>query len=223
MKYALAGLAAVAAIAALFFRPPGLGPAGIPAAPNRAGDRGFGGFAELSPRPAAGTAGRPLTRHVIVYVAGEVRKPGVYALPSDSRGVDALRRAGGALADADLVAVNLAAPLADGDELAVPKIGEPAVRSRGRSPRARQPRRTRGEGRRARRSAAEPAQEQSIDINAANEAELQDVPGIGPGLAARIVDYRDTNGPFASIDELADVSGITPRLQEALAQFAFVR
>jgi competence protein ComEA len=223
MKYALAGLAAAAAIVALFFRPPGIGPATLPAAANRAPDRGFAVLAESSPRRAARPAGGPLTRHIVVYVAGEVRKPGVYALPSDSRGVDALGRAGGALPDADLVAVNLAAPLADGDELAVPKIGEPVVRGRSRSPRARQPHRTRGEGHRSRRSAAEPAQEQTIDINAANEAELQDVPGIGPGLAARIVEYRETNGPFASIDELADVSGITPRLQEALAQFAFVR
>ena len=63
----------------------------------------------------------------------------------------------------------------------------------------------------------------SIDINAAAATELEAVPGIGPALAARIVAYREENGPFTSLDEVADVAGITPRIADELERTAFVR
>lgn len=234
MKYALAGLAVAAAIAAFFFRPPQIGSAVSPAAfalptggASPSGAAAPSGGAVPSRKGASRypqAAGRSARRaRVVVYVAGEVRKPGVYALPADERNADALAVAGGPLPDADLVAVNLAAPLADGDEIAVPKIGAAA----GRTPHSRAALHPRpvnarhGHGRQTKRSGAPTAP--SIDLNSADDSELEAVPGIGPALAARIVEYRDTNGPFASIDELADVSGITPRLQDKLAEFVVIR
>jgi len=162
-----------------------------------------------------------------VYVAGDVVRPGVYALPSDARADAALARAGGAKPDADLVAVNLAAPLADGMEIAVPKIGEARTSERRTAgPRRRRAHVPRGHGRRRHDAQAAAAGDPglgSVDLNAAGESELEALPGIGSALAARIVAYRDENGPFSSIDELADVSGITPGLQEAIAPFLVVR
>jgi competence protein ComEA len=181
------------------------------------------------PRHPQSLAAAPLPsrRNVVVYVAGEVRRPGVYALPPDARAEAALARAGGAKPDADLVAVNLAAPLADGMEIAVPKIGE----TRGPERRTAGPRKRRahvpgGHGRRRRDAPAAAAGDPSlgsVDLNVAGESDLEALPGIGPALAARIIAYRDENGPFASIDELADVSGITPGLQEAIAPYVVVR
>jgi competence protein ComEA len=102
----------------------------------------------------------------------------------------------------------------------VPKIGsEPPRARRAPGPRVRA---THAHPRRKR--AAPPARpEASIDLNTADESVLESVPGIGPGLARRIVEYREANGPFASVDELADVSGITPRLQDELADAVVIR
>ena len=147
-------------------------------------------------------------------------------MPAGARAEDALARAGGPKSDADLVAVNLAAPVSDGAEIAFPKIGETTPhRRRGAGPRVRAAHAPRGHGHR--RSATpdpdtNPAS-QSIDLNSADASELETLPGIGAALAERIVSYREANGPFASVDELADVSGITPRLQDEIADFVVVR
>jgi competence protein ComEA len=218
MKYVVAGLAIVAAVAALFFRPPH-GDSTIGAGPNASSS------APASPSPFARAARvRPsIPRRLVVYVAGEVLKPGVYALAPGARAQDALARAGGPKSDADLVAVNLAAPLEDGTEIAVPKIGEAAPRARRSTvPRTRAAHAPRGHGGR-RRAAPQSPLAQSVDLNLADASELEALPGVGPALAARIVAYRETNGPFASVDELADISGITPRLQDELADFVVVR
>jgi competence protein ComEA len=248
MKYVWAGLAVVAAVAALFFRPPhgDWGPGGASGADGSAigsAERSFN--AHESPRNASGrnsfaTAGgapgpaaeqarfhggerSSVPPRIVVYVAGEVEKPGVYAFAPGARAQEALKRAGGPKPDADLVAVNLAAPLDDGTELAVPKIGAAPGRSRrAAGPRARASHAPRGHGRR-RRSRPDDAPLRSIDLNAADASELETLPGIGPALAARIVEYRETTGPFTSVDELADVSGITPRLQEELAALVVIR
>lgn len=104
---------------------------------------------------------------------------------------------------ADPVAVNLAARVADGDEIVVPRIGEATPRPRGRTPRSR------------RVPTPAPA---SVGLNDADAAALARVPGLGPALAARIVAFRETNGPFANLDELLDVNGMTPaRLDRASA------
>jgi competence protein ComEA len=155
-----------------------------------------------------------------VYIAGEVVKPGLYSLPPGRRANDVLALAGGPKPGADLVAVNLAARVADGDEIVVPKIGSESPRARrSAGPRAHAPHAH------ARRKRATPpaAPAPSIDLNTADESTLEALPGIGPGLARRIVEYREANGPFASVDELADVSGITPRLQDELADAVVIR
>jgi competence protein ComEA len=245
VKYVLVGLALVAAVAALFVRPPQLPFGSPPAAPRMTPGSGSGGASwsgsdgsgEVaagtgadSPRPGAARGRVYPERSVVVYVAGEVVHPGVYTLHATDRVAAAVERAGGPKADADLVAVNLAAPLEDGEEIALVKVGaEPPRARRARSPRVgatRAPRRRR----RSRTDAAsngagDPAAPApaSLDLNSADAAELEAVPGIGPALAERIVDYRNTNGPFVSVDELGDVSGITPRLQDEIAAYLTVR
>jgi competence protein ComEA len=226
MKYALAGLAVVAAIGALVWRPPradfgAVVRAGASGQPAPAAAPQF----TLAPGPAA--AEQPPKRRgvpgIVVYVAGDVVRPGVYTLPAGSRANAAVARAGGPKPDADLVAVNLAAPLEDGMEIAVAKIGE-AGRGERRtaSPRRRRAHVPRGHGRR-RRDALPAVASPMLDLNSAGEGALETLPGVGPALAARIVEYREVNGPFTSVDELADVSGITAGLQEKIAAYLVVR
>jgi competence protein ComEA len=229
LKYAVAGLAVVAAIAALLWRPPHVdfgAPQPAASFPSAAPGAFVAGDAPIEPAPRLSTR-RAVPQTVVVYVAGEVLRPGVYALPAKARADAALARAGGAKPDADLVAVNLAEPLADGMEIAVPKTGE----ARGSERRTAVPHRRRayvprGLGRHRRDAQAAAAADPSltsIDLNTAGAAELEALPGIGPALAERIVAYRDENGPFASIDELADIAGITPGLQEAITPYLVVR
>lgn len=146
---------------------------------------------------------------LVVYVAGAVRRPGLYRIAPGTRADDAVRLAGGLSAHADAAAVNLAELVSDGEEIRVPKIGE-AV-SRAHASRAK----------RSRRSARVP--QASVDLNTAGVAQLGALPGIGETLAARIIEYRTQNGPFASLDELADVAGMTQRRVDALAPYLVVR
>ncbi len=127
---------------------------------------------------------------LIVDVAGAVRQPGVYEFAEGDRVIDAIERAGGSLVKADLSLLNLAAPLADGTQILVPKAGQGGAGVPGGST----PGSTSG----------------LININSASETELETLSGIGEVLAATIVEYRTENGPFASVEELMDVSGIGP-------------
>jgi competence protein ComEA len=150
----------------------------------------------------------------LVYVAGAVVHPGVYDVPDDARARDAIAKAGGAAHDADLVAVNLAAHIADGDEIAVPRIGDAHPPARAAHPRTahsgghRRRRSPRNDSARTEPPAARDAPK--LDLNSATEDALAELPGIGPVLAERIVEFRALNGPFPSVDSLADVAGITP-------------
>jgi competence protein ComEA len=157
----------------------------------------------------------------LVYVAGAVVHPGVYPVTAGARARDALAKAGGATGDADLVAVNLAARVADGDEIAVPRRGEgqaaPRARSTHRRSAAAGERRSRRRPRRSDAPAADGGA--TVDLNAADAQTLAALPGIGPVLADRIVAFRDANGPFASVDGLADVAGITPSRLNALVPY----
>jgi competence protein ComEA len=134
--------------------------------------------------------------------------------------------AGGARPGADLVAVNLAAHLSDGDEIVVPKIGEeppPSARAR-RRPGASPGHRSSGRRHRKHRASADGVPPSGmVDLNAADAATLATVPGIGPGIAERIVAFRTANGPFASVDELLDVSGITDRRLDAILPYVVAR
>jgi competence protein ComEA len=137
----------------------------------------------------------------VVYVAGAVLHPGVYRLRAGDRAGDAVRAAGGTVAVAQPWSVNLAAPLRDGDEIYVPQRGEQAARPAAK---------------RTRRSRASPEPAGDIDVNRADAAAIGSVPGIGRAVAARIVELREREGPYASLDELLDVGGMTAaRLERA--------
>lgn len=140
---------------------------------------------------------------VVVHVAGSVADPGVFELASTDRVHDAVQRAGGPTNQADLDRVNLAAPLVDGQRVYIPAIGEevePAAElSSGGAPVVES---DSGSG--------------PVNINTADAAELEGLPGIGPATAAAIVEDRERNGPFAAVDELDRVSGIGPAKLEQL-------
>jgi competence protein ComEA len=166
--------------------------------------------AHPSPR-AAGRGGRVKSGHAfqssgaadseaVVFVAGAVARPGLYRVRGGDRVGDAIRLAGGPSAAADPWAVNLAARVRDGDEIYVPRAGErplaPATRGR--------------------RSRATPEPARDVDVNTADAQTLGRVPGIGRAIAARIVDLRERDGPYASLDELLDAAGMTSgRLERA--------
>lgn len=167
-----------------------------------------------------------------MYVAGEVLRPGIYALPAAGRDADAVHAAGGPTRAADLVAVNLAAPLEDGNEIIVPAKGSAAAQDAMAAATTPDPplrrRRHRTHHRKHRphgstqQSAVGNADASSslagpVPLNAADATRLQTLPGIGPALAARIVAFRELNGPFASVDELLDVSGMTQSKLDALS------
>ena len=136
---------------------------------------------------------------VSIHVAGNVLKPGVYEMPADSRVVDAIRMAGGANAIADLNAINLANRLNDAQQVYVPAVGEKVPpSSSGLS--------AGGVG----TGSAPNSVEYPININSADVALLDELPGVGPSTAQAIVTYRDQNGPFASVSGLEDVPGIGP-------------
>ena len=162
----------------------------------------------------------------MVYVAGDVAHPGVYAVGPEARVRDALALAGGSRPDADLIAVNLAAHLRDGDEIVVPVRGAapaPGARGHGRGRRAGGSRRAGATGRHPRSRRDEPPPAAPVDINTAGADSLATVPGIGPGLAERIVAFRAANGPFASVDQLLEVSGITEHRLDAMLPFVVAR
>lgn len=150
------------------------------------------------PAPGVGVTGASAAR-VVVDVVGAVREPGLYRLPHGSRIADAVARAGGATAKADLALVNLAAPLADGEQVVVPKRGAPGA--------------VPGSGGTSGTSGAPAA---PVQLSTATLEQLDTLPGIGPVMAQRILDYRTKHGAFQSVDELDAVSGIGPKRLEQL-------
>jgi competence protein ComEA len=139
---------------------------------------------------------------LVVHVVGAVRSPGLYRLDEGSRVADAVALAGGAGPKADLTAVNLAAPLADGAQVLVPRRGEAATAGAGvPSPGS---------------AAASPAG--PLRLNTATLEQLDALPGVGPVTAQRIVQYREAYGPFSSVDELDAVPGIGPARLEQLRE-----
>jgi competence protein ComEA len=153
--------------------------------------------APLPPPPAmAGVTGLPSSR-VVVDVVGAVRRPGLYRLAHDSRIADALTRAGGATPRADLAQVNLAAPLADGEQIVVPKRGSVGLAL--------------GSG-----GAAPGAPSAPVQLSTATLEQLDSLPGVGPVTAQKILDYRQKHGAFQSVDELDAVPGIGPKRLDQL-------
>ncbi|HXH88984.1 MAG TPA: ComEA family DNA-binding protein [Gaiellaceae bacterium] len=148
-----------------------------------------------SSRPAAALlpdSAAAAASRLVVHVTGAVERPGLYRLKEGSRVADAVARAGGAAASADTAAVNLAAPLADGMQVLIPSrvagVAGPAARP----------------GR--------------ISLNSASAAELDELPGVGPVTAQKIVDFRAAHGGFRSIDDLDSIPGIGPARIEQLRE-----
>ena len=159
----------------------------------------------LPSSPGGASAPASPAAEAVVYVCGAVRSPGVVRLPQGSRVADALALAGGATSRAELAAVNLAAKVADGQQILVPEQapagtaaaaglagGAESGSSGGGSPQV--------------AVAAVPGA--PVNINTASLAELDALQGVGPSTAQKIIDYRTANGPFASIDDIKNVSGI---------------
>lgn len=150
---------------------------------------------------------------IVVHVAGEVKNPGVYTLSNSARMIDAVLAAGGATARADLEVINLATPLMDSSQIYVPAKGA-AERPEFARP---QPG----------INGVQPAQNSSnssgvVNINRASVTELDSLPGVGPSTAQAIVDYRTTNGPFGSPEDLLNVKGIGPAKFEAMRKLVGV-
>ena len=152
-----------------------------------------GGVGKL--RAVAVASPSPSPTVVFVHVVGRVRRPGVYELHEGDRVIDAIRAAGGAKQDADLRSINLAALLTDGEQIIVWKRGAPGDPFPVSGPAG-----SSGSG-----SGGPPA---LINVNTATLDQLESLPGIGPALGQRIIDYREEHGPFASVDDLLNVSGI---------------
>jgi competence protein ComEA len=122
-------------------------------------------------------------QYLFVHIVGEVKVPGMYQLPLGARLVDAVFAAGGLTQEADNSSVNLARELSDGEQVIVSKVGQEAT-------------------------AGQPSQGGLVSINRAGDKQLEQLPGIGPALAARIIAWRDANGGFKTKKDLLKVSGI---------------
>lgn len=153
------------------------------------GDRAGGPDAVVAPSAAA----------VVVHVLGAVHRPGIVEVRLGDRVIDAIAAAGGATDAADVARVNLARVLVDGEQLYVPAIGEAVPESAlpGGAP---------GAAGAAGSPGASP--DGLVNLNAADAAALETLPGVGPALATRILAWRDENGPFRAVDELLAVAGI---------------
>jgi len=155
--------------------------------------------APLPPPPglSTGATEAPHAR-VVVDVVGAVRRPGLYRLEQGSRIADALARAGGATPKAVLAQVNLAAPLADGEQVVVPKRGAAgaALPTSG--------------------AAGGASSTAPVQLSTATLEQLDTLPGVGPSTAQKILDYRQKHGAFSSVDELDAVPGIGPKRLDQL-------
>jgi competence protein ComEA len=158
-----------------------------------------GAGAAQAPRPTARivpSSGATPRQRVVVHVVGAVRRPGLYRLIDGARVSDAVSHAGGATRRADLSAVNLAAPLADGAQVIVPRRLPP-----GAAP-----------------PESSAAVGGKVSLGTATIEQLDELPGVGPVTAQKIVDWRTTHGPFRTVDDLDQVPGIGPTRIEQLRE-----
>jgi competence protein ComEA len=150
--------------------------------------RGAGHVAVPLLRPPRTARAAAPSSKLVVDVAGAVRRPGLHELAPGTRIADAVAAAGGATAKADITAVNLAAPIADGEQIVVPARGSGAAG--------------------ASSGAAPPSPTAPLDLNSASLEQLDALPGIGPTTAQKILDYRQAHGSFHSLADLDAVPGI---------------
>jgi competence protein ComEA len=151
--------------------------------------------------PIAGELRAEPMPRLVVHVVGAVRRPGLYRLANGARIADALHRAGGATRRADLSLVNLAAPVSDGTQVVVPKRAPPAPASAGEG------------GGDPGAAAAGP-----VHLNTATVEQLDELPGVGPVTAQKIIEYREQHGAFSSVDDLDAIPGIGPARLEQLRE-----
>jgi len=176
--------------------------------------RPSGGAAPEVTLPRAGSATDPATTTttaaptVVAHAAGAVNAPGVYRLEPGARAGDLVAAAGGAAQDADVQRLNLAAPVTDGEQLYVPRIGEVAAPVPA--------------GPAAGGGAAEGEADGPVDLNTATAAELEELPGVGPAIAEAILDERERRGRFAAVEDLLDVRGIGDARLEQLRDLVTV-
>lgn len=144
---------------------------------------------------------------VFVHILGRVRKPGLYEVAGTARAVDVVAAAGGFQNDADQAALNLARTVTDGEQIVVPRVGEspPPLPPAGSD------------------SSASTTGTAPVDLNAADEAALETLTGVGPATAAAIIAWRDEHGRFESVDDLLDVTGIGEKKLEKLRDGVVVR
>ncbi len=175
-------------------------------------------YGEQSPSPGKGaeivqSGGAEGAREVVVHVAGAVERPGVYRFSREMRVADALERAV-PLALADVQGLNLAAPLKDGQKIVVP-VKQESLQAPGP---ASQPGTASQPG-----LAPQPAKTTPrVNINRAGRVELETLPGVGPGLAQRIINHRESKGLFMSEEDIKNVPGIGEKLYDQIKDFITV-
>ena len=171
-------------------------------------------FSAPNPTATIQATHSPTPSSVAVYVSGAVASPGVYTLPIGSRVDQALKAAGGASSEADLERINLAAYVSDQEHVRVPRIGETLVATDATSTRP------------PRAATTSPPSSVSngekLDLNSATALELEELPGIGPMLAARIVDDRDRHGSFRTVEDLKRVPGIKDGIMSQVREYITV-
>lgn len=153
---------------------------------------------ESAERGPDGSPSRSSPTTVVVHVAGEVQQPGIVELPMGARVGEAIEAAGGGTQRAALDAVNLARVVSDGEQILIPNVDDAGV-------------------------AAAPGQSAEsephlVNLNSADATALEALPGVGPALAGRIIDWREANGGFTSEEQLLEVSGIGPKVFEGLRE-----
>jgi competence protein ComEA len=169
----------------------------------RGGSGAAAAGADAARAPTSVKIERPASTAALVHVAGAVRHPGVYRLHDGDRVKDAVERAGGARAGADVNAINLAAKVADGQQVVVPRHGTTAPAAGDAAA---------GDG------AAGAATQPPVSLNSATAAQLDTLDGVGPATAQKILDWRREHGGFRSIDDLGEVPGIGPKRLAALRE-----
>lgn len=158
------------------------------------GDHGASVPLEATASPAVAASGAT----IFVHILGAVARPGLYELRDGDRAVDAVAAAGGFLDTADQAQLNLARLLVDGEQIVVPVVGETPAAPPG----------TTAGG--------------LVNLNTADAATLDTLPRVGPAMAARIIDWRESNGPFTTIDDLLNVSGIGTKTLDGLKDLVTV-
>lgn len=148
--------------------------------------------------PGADRTAIPATTAIYVHILGEVARPGLYELRDGDRAVDAVAAAGGFTPAADAAGLNLARFVSDGEQIVVPAVGASVVTAPGMA----------ADGR--------------VNLNTADAATLDTLPGVGPATAAKILDWRERNGRFESVDDLLDVGGIGAAKLDALRDLVTV-